>query len=152
MTPAGAQFLRKELARYQTSERIQNMQDIERAREHGDISENAEFEAAKERQAFIEGKIIELESKISNAEIIDPSKLSSDRIVFGATVTVEDADTGGKHTYQIVGEDEADVKTGRISVHSPIARGLIGKEVGDTATVLTPGGSREVDVLAIEYK
>ncbi len=152
MTPAGARHLREELARYKGPERIQNMQDIERAREHGDISENAEFEAAKERQAFIEGKIMELESKLANADVIDPARLSGDRIMFGATVTVEDLESGEEHTYQIVGEDEADVKTGRISVHSPIARGLIGKEVGDTAVVRIPGGSRELDIIEVEYK
>ena len=152
MTPDGLRRLRDELARFQGPERIKNVRDIERAREHGDISENAEFEAAKERQAFIEGKIMELKGKLADADVIDPSRLSGSRIVFGATVTVEDAETGGEHTYQIVGEDVADVKTGRISVHSPIARALIGKEEGDTAIVTVPDGSRELDIIKVQYK
>ncbi len=152
MTPPGAEFLREELKRYKGDERIQNMKDIETARAHGDISENAEFESAKERQAFIEGKILELEDKIANADVIDPAKLSGDRVVFGATVTVEDVETEEEAVYQIVGEDELDIKAGRISVLSPIARALIGKEEGDIATVRVPRGTRELEVLTIEFK
>ena len=152
MTPAGAVFLREELRRYKGTERIQNMKDIETARAHGDISENAEFESAKERQAFIEGKIIELGDKIANADVIDPSKLSGDRVVFGATVTVEDVDTEEGAVYQIVGEDEMDIKAGRISIMSPIARALIGKEKGDFAQVKAPRGMRELEIIAIEFK
>lgn len=152
ITPAGAEKLRAELRNLKGPWRIQNIQDIETARAHGDISENAEFEAAKHRQAYIEGRINELEGKLSAADIIDPSKLSGDRVVFGATVTVEDMDTGDELTYQIVGEDESDVKTGKVSVKSPIARALIGKEEGDSTTVLTPGGSRELDIVTVEFK
>ena len=152
ITPAGAEKLRQELRNLKGPWRIQNIQDIETARAHGDISENAEFEAAKHRQAYIEGRINELEGKLAAADIIDPSRLSGDRVVFGATVTVEDMDTGDELTYQIVGEDESDVKTGKVSVKSPIARALIGKEAGDSATVLTPGGSRELDIVTVEFK
>ncbi len=152
MTPAGADTLRAELRNLKGPERLKNIQDIERARAHGDISENAEFEAAKDRQAHIEGRIIDLEGKLANADIIDPSRLSGDRIVFGATVTVEDLDSGDEAVYQIVGEDEADVSAGKISVHSPVARALIGKEEGDTAEVQSPGGLRELDVLSVVFK
>ncbi len=151
MTPEGAEKLREEIRNLKGPWRIQNIQDIETARAHGDISENAEFEAAKERQAYIEGRIRELEGKMSAADIIDPSRLSGDRVVFGATVTLEDADTGDELTYKIVGEDESDVKTGKISVKSPIARAVIGKEEGDTVIVQAPGGTRELDIIAVEF-
>ena len=152
MTPNGATALRAELRRFKGEERLKNIEDIERARAHGDISENAEFEAAKDRQGHIEGRIMDLESKLANADIINPKDLKGDRIVFGATVTVEDLETDKETTYQIVGEDEADVSRGLISIHSPIARGLIGKEVGDTAEIHTPRGLRELDILQVEFK
>lgn len=152
MTPEGAAKLRAELRNLKGPERMKNIQDIERARAHGDISENAEFEAAKDRQGHIEGRIMELEGKLANADIIDPARLSGARIVFGATVTVEDLDTGDEAIYKIVGEDESDVAAGKISVFSPVARGLIGKEAGDTAEVHTPRGVRELDILSVEFK
>ncbi len=152
ITPEGADKLRQELRNLKGPWRMQNIQDIETARAHGDISENAEFEAAKDRQAYIEGRIKQIEGKLAAADIIDPSKLSGDRVLFGATVTVEDIDTGDELTYQIVGEDESDVKTGKVSVKSPIARALIGKEEGDTAAVNTPGGLRELDIVSVEFK
>lgn len=152
MTPAGAVKLRNELRNLKGPERMKNIADIERARAHGDISENAEFEAAKDRQAHIEGRIIELESKLANADVIDPSRLSGDRIVFGATVRVEDLNSGDETEYQIVGEDETDVAGGKISVFSPVARALIGKEEGDVAEVQTPKGVRELDILSVEFK
>jgi transcription elongation factor GreA len=152
MTPGGADKLRAELRDLKGPQRIQNIKDIETARAHGDISENAEFEAAKHRQAHIEGRIHELEGKLSAADIIDPSRLSGDRVIFGATVTLEDVDSGDELVYQIVGEDEGDVKAGRISVRSPIARAIVGKEEGDTATVRTPGGERELEIIGVEFK
>lgn len=152
MTPEGAGKLRNELRRLKGEERLANIKDIETARAHGDISENAEFEAAKDRQAHIEGRIMDIEGKLANADIIDPRRLSGDRVVFGATVTVEDIETGKEMVYMIVGEDESDVSAGRISVHSPIARGLIGKDEGATAEVQTPGGLRELDILSVEFK
>jgi transcription elongation factor GreA len=151
MTPEGADTLRAELRDLKGPQRIQNIRDIETARAHGDISENAEFESAKHRQAHIEGRIHELEAKLSAADIIDPSKLSGDRVIFGATVTLEDVDSGEELVYQIVGEDEGDVKAGRISVRSPIARAIVGKEAGDTATVRTPGGERELEIIGVEF-
>jgi len=125
---------------------------IAEARSHGDLSENAEYHAAKERQGFIEGRIAELETKLANAEIIDPAKLHADgRCVFGATVHLEDVDKGATVTYQIVGEDEADIKLNKISVNSPIARSLIGKSAGDVAEVQAPGGVREYEILDVKY-
>ncbi len=152
MTPEGAEKLRAELKDLKGPQRIQNIKDIETARAHGDISENAEFEAAKHRQAHIEGRIHELEGKLSAADIIDPAKLSGDRVIFGATVTLEDVDSGEELVYQIVGEDEGDVKKGRISVRSPIARAIVGKEEGDTANVRTPRGDRELEIIEVEFK
>jgi len=152
MTPAGAEALRLELSRLEGPERKANMQDIERAREHGDISENAEFEAAKERQAQIEGRIQELKGKLGNADIIDPARLRGDRVMFGATVTLEDCETGDEMVYQIVGEDEADLKQAKISVHSPIARAVIGKEEGEIVTVIAPRGNREVEIMEVHFK
>jgi transcription elongation factor GreA len=152
MTPAGAEALRAELRDLKGPQRMANIEDIERARAHGDISENAEFEAAKDRQAHIEGRIIDLENRVANADIIDPSRLSGDRVLFGATVTVEDLDSEEEAVYQIVGEDEANVNAGKISVLSPIARALIGKEEGDTVEVRGPRGVREVDIVAVEFK
>ena len=144
--------LRAELHDLKTVKRPGIISAIAEARSHGDLSENAEYHAAKERQSFIEGRIADLEGKLSNAEIIDPTKLDADgRCVFGATVTLEDQDKGTQVTYQIVGEDEADIKQGKISVSSPIARALIGKSQGDTATVQTPRGPRELEILSVEY-
>ena len=151
MTHRGAELLRSELQQLKNIERPKIVTAIAEARSHGDLSENAEYHAAKERQGFIEGRISEVEAKLANAQIIDPKLVDADgRCVFGATVDVED-DAGDKSTWQIVGEDEADIKQGRIFVGSPIARALIGKHAGDTAEVQAPGGVREYEVLAVRY-
>ena len=125
---------------------------IAEAREHGDISENAEYHAARERQSFIEGRLAELEDKISRAEVIDVSKLSGRQVKFGATVTLVDEDTDEKAAYQIVGQDEADIKTKRLSITSPLARALIGKKVGDTVEVSTPGGCKSYEIVKVQFK
>ncbi|MDO9598294.1 MAG: transcription elongation factor GreA [Azoarcus sp.] len=152
LTVIGAEALRVELHRLKTVERPSVIAAIAEARSHGDLSENAEYDAAKERQGFVEGRIMEVEGKLSNAQIIDPKLLDADgRCVFGATVTLEDLDSGKTLTYQIVGEDEADIKSGKISVSSPIARALIGKYVGDIAEVQAPGGVREFEVIEVAY-
>ena len=152
LTVAGAEKLRTELHRLKTVERPSVIAAIAEARSHGDLSENAEYEAAKDRQGFIEGRIMEIEGKLSAAQIIDPSALDAGgRVVFGATVELEDEDTGDAVKYQIVGEDEADLKHGLINVSSPIARALIGKEEGDTAEVQAPGGVRRYEVVAVSY-
>jgi len=152
MTIEGAERLKTELHRLRTIERPAVIQAIAEARSHGDLSENADYDAAKERQGFIEGRIGEVESKLANAQVIDPKSLDADgRVVFGATVDLEDAASGDTVTYQIVGDDEADIKHGKISVSSPIARALIGKSEGDTADVQAPGGVRSYDVLAVRY-
>ncbi|HRP95219.1 MAG TPA: transcription elongation factor GreA [Rhodocyclaceae bacterium] len=152
LTVTGAEKLRAELHRLKTVERPSVISAIAEARSHGDLSENAEYDAAKERQGFIEGRIKELEGKISNAQIIDPKLLDADgRCVFGATVELEDLDSGDTVTYQIVGDDEADVKDGKISVSSPIARALIGKYAGDIAEVKAPGGLREYEIVDVRY-
>lgn len=152
LTVRGAELLRAELHRMKTVERPSVIAAIAEARSHGDLSENAEYDAAKERQGFVEGRIKELESKLSNAQIIDPALLDADgRCVFGATVELEDLDSGDGVTYQIVGDDEADVKEGKISVSSPIARALIGKYVGDVAEVQAPGGVREYEIVEVRY-
>lgn len=152
LTIAGAEKLRAELHRLKTAERPSVISAIAEARSHGDLSENAEYDAAKERQGFIEGRIKEVESKLANAQIIDPKLLDADgRCVFGATVDLEDLESGEKVTYQIVGEDEADLKQGMISVSSPIARALIGKYAGDIAEVQAPGGVREYELLDVRY-
>ena len=152
MTVEGAQRLKVELHRLRTIERPAIIRAIAEARSHGDLSENADYDAAKERQGFIEGRIKEVETKLANAQVIDPAALDGDgRVVFGATVDLEDAESGDTVTYQIVGDDEADIKHGKISVSSPIARALIGKSEGDTADVQAPGGVRSYDVLAIRY-
>jgi transcription elongation factor GreA len=128
------------------------IQAIAEARAQGDLSENAEYEAAKERQSFIEGRIAEIEAKLSNAMIIDPTTLHAEgRCVFGSTVRIEDLDSGNMITYQIVGDDEADIKNGKISISSPIARGLIGKSEGDVAEVMAPGGVKEYEILDVQY-
>ena len=153
LTVAGAEKLRAELHRLKTVERPNVIAAIAEARSHGDLSENAEYEAAKDRQGFIEGRIMEVESKLANAQIIDPKLLDADgRCVFGSTVELEDQDTGTQVCYQIVGEDEADIKENKISVNSPIARALIGKFSGDIAQVQAPGGLREYEVLDVRYE
>jgi len=145
--------MRAELQHLKSVERPAVIQAIAEARAQGDLSENAEYDAAKEKQGFIEGRIADLEAKLSNAQIIDPKTLDADgRIVFGATVELEDAESGDAVTYQIVGDDEADIKQGMISVSSPIARALIGKYAGDSVEVQAPGGIRHYEVLDVEYK
>lgn len=152
MTTRGAEALRTELHRLKTVERPANSQAIAEARAHGDLSENAEYDAARNQQGFIEGRISEIEAKLGNAQIIDPKLLDADgRCVFGATVDLEEQ--GGEPvTYQIVGEDEADIKAGRISISSPIARALIGKEAGDQVDVHTPGGIKKYEILDVRYE
>ncbi len=152
LTVYGAEMLRAELQRLKAVERPSVIAAIAEARAHGDLSENAEYEAAKDRQGFIEGRIAEVESKLSNAQIIDPTLLDADgRCVFGATLDLEDQTTGNQVTYQIVGDDEADLKKGKISISSPIARALIGKFAGDIAEVKAPGGVREYEILDVKY-
>ncbi|MEY2886692.1 MAG: hypothetical protein RI913_111 [Pseudomonadota bacterium] len=152
ITKHGAELLKKELHNLKHVERPAVINSISEARAQGDLSENAEYDAAKEKQAFIEGRIQELEGKLAAAQIIDPSTLDVEgRIVFGATVEIEDLEDGKKATYQIVGDDEADLESNKISISSPIARALIGKEEGDVATFSSPGGSREVEILNVQY-
>ncbi len=153
ITIRGTQLLRAELQRLKTVERPKVIQAIADARSHGDLSENAEYEAAREHQGFIEGRISELEAKLANAQIIDPKLLDADgRCVFGSTVDLEEAGSGESVTYQIVAEDEADIKEGRISVSSPIARALIGKYAGDAVEVQTPGGVKRYEILDVRYE
>ena len=153
LTVAGAEKLRAELHRLKTVERPRVIAAIAEARAHGDLSENAEYDAAKERQGFVEGRIQEVEGKLSNAQIIDPKLLDADgRCVFGATVDIEDQDSGDAVTYQIVGEDEADIKAGKLSIASPMARALIGKYAGDIAQVQAPGGIREFEIIDVRYE
>jgi transcription elongation factor GreA len=153
LTVRGAELLRQELHRLKTVERPSVINAISEARAQGDLSENAEYDAAKEKQGFIEGRIMELEAKLSNAQIIDPKSLDADgRIVFAATVELEDLDNGTQVTYQIVGEDEADIKKNLVSITSPIARALIGKHVEDVVQVQAPGGTREYEVLDVRYE
>ncbi|WP_404298731.1 transcription elongation factor GreA [Alicycliphilus denitrificans] len=152
ITKRGAEQLKAELHRLKTIERPAVINAIAEARAQGDLSENAEYEAAKDRQGFIEGRILEVEGKLSAAQVIDPSALDAGgRVVFGATVELEDEDSGDTVKYQIVGEDEADLKHGLINVSSPIARALIGKEEGDTAEVQAPGGVRRYEVVTVSY-
>jgi transcription elongation factor GreA len=152
MTTRGAEKLREELHRLKTIERPANSTAIGEARAHGDLSENAEYHAARERAGFIEGRISELEAKLGNAQVIDPKLVDADgRCVFGATVDVQD-EAGEKSTWQIVGEDEADIKEGRISVSSPIARALIGKESGESVEVQTPGGLKRYEIMDVRYE
>lgn len=152
LTVRGAELLREELHRMKTVERPAVIAAIAEARSHGDLSENAEYDAAKERQGFVEGRIKELEGKLASAQIIDPTTLDTEgRCVFGATVDLEDLDSGDEVTYQIVGDDEADVKAGKISVSSPIARALIGKYAGDVADVQAPGGVRSYEIIDVRY-
>ncbi len=152
MTPAGYKRLSEEFRRRTAEDRQTIIAAISEARAHGDLSENAEYEAAKDRQGFIEGRIQEIDGKLSAAQIIDPAELDAGgRVVFGATVQLEDEDSGDRVTYQIVGEDEADIKLGFINIGSPIARALIGKVEGDTAEVQAPGGIRHYEVVAVSY-
>mgnify|MGYP000866596397 CR=1 FL=1 len=152
MTVEGAERLKAELQRLKSVERPAIIQAIAEARSHGDLSENAEYDAAKERQGFIEGRIAEIEHKLAGAQVIDPTEIDGDgRVVFGATVELEDLDSGDVRRWQIVGEDEADIKHGKISVTSPIARALIGKSEGDTVEVQAPGGVRGYEILSVRY-
>ena len=151
MTNKGYQFLTEELKRLKSVERPRNMREIEEAREHGDLSENAEFHAAKDRQSLLDLQIREIEDKIARAQVIDISKLSGDKVVFGATVALADGDTGDKVVYQIVGDHEAEPKNGKISISSPIARALIGKNEGEEVQVRTPTGVRTFDILSVDY-
>jgi len=153
LTTIGAELLRQELHRLKTVERPNAITAIAEARTHGDLSENAEYDAAKERQSFIEGRIKEIESKLGNAQVIDPKQVDAEgRCVFGATVDLEETRGGESVTYQIVGDDEADIKKGKISISSPIARALIGKCAGDEVEVQTPGGVRKYEVLEVRYE
>lgn len=153
MTMRGAERLREELNELKGVARPRVIAAIAEARAHGDLKENAEYHAAREQQGFIEGRIQEIEGKLSNAQIIDPTALNAGgKVVFGATVTLVEMDTEDEVTYQIVGEDEADIKQGRISVTSPVARALIGKEEGDIASVQAPGGLREYEIVEVRYE
>ena len=152
LTVIGAEKLRAELHEMKTVQRHAVIAAIAEARSHGDLSENAEYDAAKERQSFVEGRIAELESKLSNAQVIDPALLDADgACVFGATIDLEDMASGTVVTYQIVGDDEADIKQGKISISSPISRALIGKYPGDVAEVFAPSGVREYEILDVKY-
>jgi transcription elongation factor GreA len=152
LTVLGAEKLREELHKLKTIERPKVISAIAEARSHGDLTENAEYDAAKERQSFVEGRIVELESKLGSAQIIDPKSLNADgRCVFGSTVILEDVNNGDVVTYQIVGDDEADIRHRKVSISSPIARALIGKSSGDIAEVQAPGGVREYEVVEVQY-
>ncbi|MGY9056234.1 MAG: transcription elongation factor GreA [Alphaproteobacteria bacterium] len=152
MTPEGKNRLDEELRKLKSEDRPSIIRAISEAREHGDLSENAEYHAAKEKQAFVEGRIMELEDKLSRAEIIDPSLMSGDSVKFGATVVIIDEDSEETSQFQIVGADESDIDRGRISITSPMARALIGKEAGDQVEVLAPSGSRYYEVASVEYR
>jgi len=152
MTATGFQRLQEDLKHLKGTERPAIIRAIAEAREHGDLSENAEYHAARERQSFIEGQIGEIEDKISRAEVIDASKLTGTTVKFGATVTLVDEDTDEENTYQLVGEFEADINAGRLSITSPLARALIAKSVGDNIEVTTPGGSKAYEILKIEFR
>jgi transcription elongation factor GreA len=153
MTVYGAAKLREELDDLKSVQRPRVIQAIAEAREHGDLKENAEYHAAREQQSFIEGRIQEIEGKLSNAQIIDPTSLNAgDKVLFGATVELLDVESDKEVTYQIVGEDEADIKEGKISITSPIAQALIGKMVDDVAQFQAPGGEREYEIIAVRYE
>jgi transcription elongation factor GreA len=153
MTLRGAQALREELKRLKSQERPRIIKAIAEARSHGDLSENAEYHAAREQQGFIEGRIKELEHKLANAEVIDPATLpNTGKVVFGATVELEDQADGARVVYQVAGEDEADIRQGRISITSPIARALVGKEEGEVVEVAAPGGTRSYEIVAVRVK
>lgn len=151
MTPEGHQALQEELKQLKSVERPNIISAIAEAREHGDLSENAEYHAAKEKQSFIEGRIAELDDKLARAEVIDLSRITGEKIRFGATVTLIDVDTEEESVYKIVGEDEADIADGKVSITSPIARALIGKEAGDEAEVAAPGGAKAYEIDKVEY-
>jgi len=152
MTPRGQQALKDELKRLKEVERPKNVRDIEEARAHGDLRENAEYHAAKERQAFIEGRSREIEAILAQADVIDPGKLSGSRVVFGATVKLTDAESGDEVTYTIVGDYEADIKLGRIAVSAPLARAMIGREAGDTVSLKTGKGQREFEINQVRFE
>ena len=152
MTAAGLTSLQEELKTLKSVERPAVIRAIEEARSHGDLSENAEYEAARERQSFIEGRVADIEDKLRRSEVIDVSKLSGKDVKFGATVTLEDEDTGDKSKYQIVGVDEADIANGMISVNAPLGRALIGKTVGDSVEVTTPRGAKAYEIIKVEFK
>lgn len=152
MTATGFSRLQEELKHLKSFERPNVIKQIAEAREHGDLSENAEYHAAREKQSFIEGRVMELEDKISRAEVIDVSKLSGKAVKFGATIKLADEDTDEKISYQIVGQDESDIKSGLLSIQSPLARALIGKQVGDSVEVSTPGGSKSYEIVKISFK
>lgn len=152
MTAGGLKQLEDELRDLKDVERPAVIRAIAEAREHGDLSENAEYHAARERQSFIEGRVAELESIISYADVIDPSKLSGDVVRFGATIMLADEDTDEESTYQIVGQHESDIESGKLSVGSPLARGLIGKNLGDSVEVKTPRGSKSYEIVKVDYK
>jgi transcription elongation factor GreA len=153
MTLRGAEALRNELKKLKTESRPEVIKAIAEARSHGDLSENAEYHAAREQQGFIEGRIKEIETKLSTAEIIDPSKLpNTGKVVFGAVVELEDQDDSHRVTYQVVGEDEADIRAGRVSVTSPIARAVVGKSEGDVVDVTAPGGIHSYEIVAVRYE
>jgi transcription elongation factor GreA len=151
MTPAGLKKIEAELRKLREVDRPANIRAIEEAREHGDLSENAEYKYAKEQQSLIAARLEYLEDRIARAEVIDPSKLSGDRVVFGAKVTIEDIETGDEKVYRIVGEDETDVENGMISITSPVARGLIRREVGDEVAIATPLGTRKFEIVDLEF-
>ena len=152
ITKRGAESLKAELHKLKTVDRPWVIKSISEARAQGDLSENAEYDAAKDRQGFIEGRIQEIEGKLSAAQIIDPSELDAGgRVVFGSTIELQDEDSGTKVTYQIVGEDEADIKFGRVNIGSPIARALIGKDEGDSVDVVAPGGIKRYEIIAVMY-
>ncbi len=151
MTPSGHASMRAQLKKLKDVDRPANSRAIEIARGHGDLSENADYSAAKEEQGLIEARIRELDAKLSWAEVIDPTKMSGNRVRFGATVSIEDSDSSERQTYAIVGEHEADIKRGRISIAAPVARAMIGKEVGDTFTVNSPKGKREWEIVKVEW-
>jgi transcription elongation factor GreA len=151
MTASGFARLEEELRYLKSTARPEVIRAIAEAREHGDLSENAEYHAARERQSFIEGRVAELEDKIARAEVIDVASLNGNTVKFGATVTLVDEDTDAKTAYQLVGEMEADVKEGRLSITAPLARALIGKEVGDSVEVMTPAGSKAYEILKVQY-
>jgi transcription elongation factor GreA len=152
MTPRGRQALKDELKRLREIERPKNVRDIEEALAHGDLRENAEYHAAKERQAFIEGRSREIDSILAQADVIDPSKLSGTRVVFGATVKLADTETGDEVTYTLVGDYEADIKASRLAISAPLARAMIGRDLGDSVTLKTGKGTREFQILEISFE
>ena len=151
MTPRGFRKLREELKRLREVERPKNVLDIEVARAHGDLKENAEYHAAKEKQSFIEGRSRDIESILAQSEVIDPAKMSGDRVVFGATVRLADTDSGDETSYSIVGDYEGDIKEGRLAISAPLARALIGREKGDTVTLRTGKGAREYQIMDVQF-